>query len=479
MQNSNLRIKDTLSILLGVAAIFSTSCATCRADEKITTLAMDSRISQFLPDNARWALSVIELSGGGRQVVAGNGIAEQLVPGSLVKLATAGAFLDFTGKTGETGLKTTIYFDGIIRKDVLSGNIYIKGSGNPFLSKEDLIAAAAKLKDSGVRSIDGHVIADEITFDTKGVHGRPKYAGDARSGALGLDLHTVALYIEPGEAGQPPKVALLPPNDSIRIAQSALTVKGGTSSLKVRQLDDLGYSVAGNIEAGSGLQAFRFPLNEPALYCAEALKAVLREQGIMVFGDVTMGKVSDTAQLLMEVASPPPAELVKKMNFYSINVLADNLLLHLGAARYGLPGTVSKGTTAIRDFLNSLGFTEREIVILDGSGLNEGNRMSVGVLTSYLAAVTTKGWFPAFYSSLPRVGSEGTLRTFGYANEKFRVKSGRLPNAFGIAGYGEDIKGNKLAFAYIVNTPNEEMLNLEQGGAEIIRYLATGFNHEK
>jgi D-alanyl-D-alanine carboxypeptidase len=93
-------------------------------------------------------------------------------------------------------------------------------------------------------------------------------------------------------------------------------------------------------------------------------------------------------------------------------------------------------------------------------------------MARYLAAVAKKPWFETFFNALPQAGIEGTLKEIGYKNERFRVKSGRLENAFALAGYGVDWRGRDIAFAYIVNIPGGAALNLERSGAEVMRYLA-------
>ena len=86
--------------------------------------------------------------------------------------------------------------------------------------------------------------------------------------------------------------------------------------------------------------------------------------------------------------------------------------------------------------------------------------------------VARKPWFPALRDSLPRAGMDGTLKDIGYRNDQFRAKTGRLENVFALAGFGKDAKGREIAFAYVVNVPGGAALNLEQSGAEVMRFLA-------
>jgi serine-type D-Ala-D-Ala carboxypeptidase/endopeptidase (penicillin-binding protein 4) len=440
-----------------------------------SALCADSFVPRLsLPRDARWALVAVELKTGKELVRAGNALAEPLTPGSLVKLFTAGAVLDRRERRGAPDLTTTILHDGEIRDGVLYGNLYIVGRGNDFLSPADLKDAVRKIADQRIRRITGNVIADDTFFDTKGLERSRTGSGHTPAGALGLDLHTAAVIVTPTGQAKPPLVMVEPPLAAVRLAVEARTTATATSSIKVVQLDDTSYRVTGNISADSGPLKWRFSLHDPALYAAEALKACLKLAGIQAEGNGKKGKTPTNATLLTKIVGPELQNLVRDMNVNSLNVMADNLLLSLGATRYGAPGTRDKGLKAVNEFLGVLDLPHGEMVIADGSGLRDENRMTAGYMAHYLRGVSKKSWFPAFRDSLPRAGLDGTLRNIGYRNERFRVKSGRLENAFALAGYGVDGMGRVIAFAYIVNvSAGGAGMNLELSGAEVMKYLGT------
>ncbi|MBI1921554.1 MAG: D-alanyl-D-alanine carboxypeptidase/D-alanyl-D-alanine-endopeptidase [Geobacter sp.] len=403
---------------------------------------------------------------------AGTAIKEPLVPASLVKLFTAGAVLDHRDRRGTLDLMTTILHDGEIKNGTLHGNIYLRGRGNAFLSESDLKEAARKIVGMGIRKITGSVVADDAFFDTKGLERTRKGAGHAPAGALGLDLHTVAVTVTPTEPGKPPMVMVEPPNDAVRLAVEGRTTATGVGNVKVMQIDDASYRVSGNIAAGSAPMKWRFALHDPARYASGVLNSELKRLGVVVEGKVREGRTPDSAQILAGIDAPPLETVLRDMNVNSLNVVADNLLLLLGAEKYGAPGTREKGLGVVNEFLETLGLSEGEGAIVDGSGLLEGNRVTSGYLAHYLHKVSQKPWFSMFRDSLPRAGIDGTLRDIGYRDERFRAKTGRLENAFALAGYGVDGKGRGTAFAFIVNMPGASAVNLERSGAEVMRYLA-------
>ncbi|HEY6871731.1 MAG TPA: D-alanyl-D-alanine carboxypeptidase/D-alanyl-D-alanine-endopeptidase [Geobacteraceae bacterium] len=454
-----------------VTAILSLPIAT--SAERSGSFLLDARLAAQMPPKADWALVVKDLVTGRETASAGNALHDPLVPASLVKLFTAGAVLDHDERHGMLRMRTVVLFDGAIHEGTLDGNLYLVGDGNALLSTDDLRKVARTLAATGVRLVSGSIVADDTIFDTRGLERSRKGAGYAPAGALGLDLHTVALTVVPTEPGKPPKVTVEPPNDAVRFAVAARTASIESSSIKVDRLDDTAYRVSGNIAAGAKPVKQRFPLQEPAHYAAGVLKTALRQAGVEVRGKVKEGKAPATAKTLVKIDGPDPRKLLQNMDINSLNVVADNLLLFLGAQTFGTPGTREKGLKTVNDFLSTLGLPAGEVAIADGSGLHRENRVTARYMAEYLVKVAQKGWFGSFRDTLPRIGLDGTLRGMRYKNERFRVKSGRLEDAFALAGYGVDGNGREFAFSYIVNVPDGAVMDLERTGAEVMRYLGT------
>ena len=422
---------------------------------------------------AQWQMVAVEPRSGkelaAERNVGGKGA---LVPASLMKLFTAGAVLERDAAGGRLDMSTRLFHDGSLVAGVLRGSLYLAGRGNGFLSEMDIQQLALSAKKTGIREIAGDVVTDETAFDPVGLERTRSGPGHAPAGALGLDLHTVSVTVSPTAPGKPPRVAVAPAHDSVRVAVAALTTATMVPTVRITQLDDATYRVAGNIPLGSAPVKQRFALRDPALYAGHVLATALREAGIELKGKVRKGKTPEGAALVAEAPGPPLKELVRKMNVNSLNVVADNLLMLLGAETYGNPGTREKGVKVLREFLTSPDLSLNEVTIVDGSGLSEQNRVTGRFMASYLAKVSHKPWFPAFRDSLPRPGFDGTVKEIGYKDERFRVKSGRLENAFAVAGYGKNDQGRDFTFAYIVNAPHGEKQNLERSGAEVMRYLA-------
>ncbi len=428
------------------------------------------QLESQLPANARWALTVIDLKSG-RETTMGNADGELLTPGSLTKLFIAGAVLERTVTGSPPDLTTMLTHDGELRDGTLRGNLYLQGRGNALLTPADLRVAATRLAEQDLKRISGDVVVDPTLFDARGLERSRPGPGYAPPGALGLDLHTVAITVTPTSVGKSPLVTVEPANDAVRLAVEARTTAPTTGTITVSQLDDTAFRVNGNIAAGTAPTKQRFALRHPERFAGEVLATVLRQQQIVIQGTVRSGTLPPTAKTLTTISAPSLPQLLREMNLNSLNVVADNLLLTLGAERFGSPGTVAKGSQAVREFLAKLDLPVNEVTVVDGSGLSRENRVSTSFMARYLTKISGQSWFEQFHASLSRAGLEGTARTIGYRNERFRVKTGILEDVFALAGYGVNSAGHNLAFAVIVNMPGAAQMDVQQYSAEVMRFL--------
>ena len=105
---------------------------------------------------------------------------------------------------------------------------------------------------------------------------------------------------------------------------------------------------------------------------------------------------------------------------------------------------------AITTTLAHLGVPTAGVHLVDGSGLDHGNRVPCGTIASVLALAGTK--YPPILEGLPVAGAEGTLagRLEGTPLAgKLHAKTGSLNGVSGLAGFLDT--GRPLRFALLVN----------------------------
>ncbi len=403
----------------------------------------ESYIISALPQNTSWQLSLMSLESNEVRT-SGNATGSLMRPASLVKLLVSAAVLDADSR-GLMDLGTTVSYKGNVTDGVLHGDIYLKGRGNALLSLDDLEPVIKALSDAGVKEVRGNIVSDDTFFDIQPVS--PDRAGPAYApaGALGFDLHTVVIEREVGAEAQ-----ILPPNEDVRILQSDIGKKG----MHVRQVGDLVYQVDMR-----GPFRVRSSLADPSFYAAGAFKAYLVSNGINVSGDIIKGETPSGASLLVSILAKPLKEIVRLTNHHSINVMAENLLYALGAAKYGSPGNKVKGIKAVRTFLEGLETGDGEYSISDGSGLSIDNGFPGEFWVNFLSSIKGKEWFEAFYESLPEPGNEGTLSHVSLPGGKVRAKTARTESVYGLAGYFLDEHEGLVAFSLVVNAEGADMLS--------------------
>jgi serine-type D-Ala-D-Ala carboxypeptidase/endopeptidase (penicillin-binding protein 4) len=153
-----------------------------------------------------------------------------------------------------------------------------------------------------------------------------------------------------------------------------------------------------------------------------------------------------------EMASPPLAEIIRDINKYSNNVMAQQVFLTLSLQQDGT-GTFE----ASRDILRRW-WRERvggdAPAFGNGSGLSREERITALQLARLLQVAWASPLMPELASSLPLAGVDGTLRRARGAAGLAHLKSGSLRDVAGVAGYVEGASGRRYVLVAIANHAN-------------------------
>src|SRR5207245_107409 len=169
---------------------------------------------------------------------------------------------------------------------VITGDVSLRGSGDPSLTTQDLAELASELVRSGVRRVTGGVVVDERSFDRRA--GAPVDTGDNHDdlgyAAITLNRNTFKVRVLPGaSAGVRPVVIVDPPSEYLVIENRATTVAGGRSRIRIdsRALHEATVvTVTGRIPEGHApVVMWRRPLH-PALFAGGTLLEILRDLGV-------------------------------------------------------------------------------------------------------------------------------------------------------------------------------------------------------
>lgn len=387
-----------------------------------------------------------------------------LNPASVMKLVTSYAALAQLGPAYTW--TTELWADGPVADGRLDGALVVRGQGDPALTLERVWLMQRALRAQGVRQIAGGLLLDTRHFDlsetdTGAFDGEPFAPYNAPAGALVANYNAVGVQVQPSATAVTisldpalPGVAL---SNRVQLDEAA-ACNGWRDALTPVWLDAARSELAieGRYPRACGEQTLRLSLFGPAHTFSQIFRALWAESGGTLGGPTRTGDAPASPPLL-RFASEPLADVVRRLNKHSNNLMTKNLFLTLGAEAYGAPGTPEKGAQAVRAALRQAGIATGKLVLENGAGLSRIERVSATLLNDLLRAAWKSPWYAEFESALPIVGLDGTLarRFNGSAvNGRAHLKTGTLRDVSALAGVVHTRAGRRVAFVLLVNHAN-------------------------
>lgn len=400
-----------------------------------------------------------------------------LIPASTLKIVTTGAALSMFGS--DFRFETKLQYDGKLdlTTGILKGNIYIVGGGDPTLESQffkdpkDSLSVTDKwaviLKNKGVKSVEGAIIANASIFDENIIPPQWIWADIGNyfgAGACGLSYHDnkYTLLLKSGETGSAAVITKSVPD--IKGLQVVNTVTAGGE-------DDNAYiygapysyyrKIQGTIPANKTDYEVAGSMPDPALFCAQALEESLKSIGISTTLPPTTIRILNetykpagtTKYTLFTTFSPPLSEIVYWTNLKSNNLFAEHLLKYISYKKNGL-GKENDGTDIITEFWKNKGADVSGFFMNDGCGLSRSNVITTKTEAQVLRLMSEDKSFDTFLNSLPVAGISGSLVdlcTGTGAQNNLCAKSGYILRARGYAGYAKNKKNEMLCFSLLAN----------------------------
>jgi serine-type D-Ala-D-Ala carboxypeptidase/endopeptidase (penicillin-binding protein 4) len=379
-------------------------------------------------------------------------------PASIAKLATSFAALELLGPSF-TWL-TPVYLDGSLRDGTLHGNLYIKGQGDPKLVAERLWLLMRRVQGLGIRSIAGDIVLDQSAFQTLpqdpgAFDGEPLRPYNAAPDALLINFKSLLMTFTPlGNAAQvhvePPLAGLLVP--------AAVPLVGGPcgdwrAGLKADFSDPARIRFAGGYPAACGERIWPLAYADPAHYATRAVAGLWQQMGGSLAGRARAGMVPPGLSPAFELQSPALSEIVRDINKFSNNVMAQQLFLTLSLQQTGV-GTMEGSRAVMRQWWRGRFGEEEGPVFGNGSGLSREERITAQQLARLLQAAWASPLMPELAASLPVAGIDGTMRRArGKGVGLAHLKSGSLRDVAGVAGYVHAASGKRYVLVAIANHP--------------------------
>jgi D-alanyl-D-alanine carboxypeptidase/D-alanyl-D-alanine-endopeptidase (penicillin-binding protein 4) len=381
-------------------------------------------------------------------------------PASLMKLVTTEAALDLLGPAWTWS--TPVWLNGAIVDGVLEGDLVIKGTGDPKLVVERLWVLLQRVRQRGVREIRGDIVLDRSAFvvpeqNPADFDGEPLRPYNVRPDALLLNFRAQQVTLEPDPAQSRARTTVEPTLDGVRV-DAGVPLNGDACEdwrvgLKPDFSDATHLHLGGSYPLACGARTWSVAYPEPKRYDARLLVALWQAMGGRLQGGVRDGPAPAT-EPSFEMLSPTLPEVIRDINKFSNNVMAEQLFLTLGLHESGL-GSPDTARIALRQWLRDrFGNTAVGAVVDNGSGLSRESRVSARLLAALLQSAWASPVMPELMSSLPLAGLDGTLRRSRMTLGRAHLKTGSLRDVAGIAGYVLGTSGRRYIVAAIVNHPN-------------------------
>jgi serine-type D-Ala-D-Ala carboxypeptidase/endopeptidase (penicillin-binding protein 4) len=391
--------------------------------------AISGRVNELFNNermgNAR-AASCVVVRQAGRTLVSENATLGVL-PASTMKLITATAVLD-KFQTTDT-FSTRVMATAAAAGDTLTGDLHLVGGGDPLLATADYVATTAtaaepakpatsleELADRvaalGIKKITGDVIGDDRLFD--GERAIPSWKES---------------YTATGEVG--PLTALMVNNGFVKSSPVPTRKRKATSGTKTQ----------GTWKA----------TDDPAASAATTFGQLLLARGITIDGTTRSAKLGEPAASveLASIKSLPVEVIVGEMLSRSDNTTAEMMVKHLSLTKDKSPASTVQGLQVIVQALRDHKIETKDLTLVDGSGLDRGDRVTCSVLVQAIESAPEE-----LRALLPVAGETGTLAERMKSDAlrgKVRAKTGTLNGVSALVGDIATQGGGTVEFALVLN----------------------------
>ncbi|MFZ2308131.1 MAG: D-alanyl-D-alanine carboxypeptidase/D-alanyl-D-alanine-endopeptidase [Rhodoferax sp.] len=396
-------------------------------------------------------------------------------PASVMKLVTTYAALDLLGPAYTWS--TPVFIDGAVRDGTLYGNLTIQGQGDPKLVLERLWLLLRRVQGLGIHTIAGDIVLDRNAFevpptDPASFDGEPLRPYNAAPDALLINFKSVVMTLTPEASSNVARVQYDPPLAGVQMQATVPMLAGDCgdyrAALKADFSDSTRIRLAGGYPVSCGEKVWAVAYADPASYATRAVQGLWQDMGGKLVGSVRLGSLPAPAKALrpaFEVRSAPLAEIVRDINKFSNNVMAQQVYLTLGRVLPSTTGDAGEPPLRPGSFDASRAVVHRwwkermggaDMPVLDnGSGLSRSERISALALGRLLQSAYASPLMPELMASLPITGVDGTLRRVqSRASGSAHLKTGSLVDVVAVAGYVHGAGGKRWVLVALVNHPN-------------------------
>lgn len=413
---------------------------------------------------------------GARDALIAHNLDRAMNPASVMKLVTTYSALELLGPAYVW--KTDVLINGDIRNNTLTGDLILKGGGDPKLSIERFWLLLKQLRERGLKNIKGDLVIDksffgEVAADPARFDGETLRAYNVGPDAMLVNFKTVRFFFVPAIDDKSVSISPDVKPAQLEIVNRTKLIEGPCGDWRERIKMDVQNVTAtqikvtftGNYPRNCGERVWNVSLLDHARFVGGVFANMWSDLGGTWQGAVRIAATPAEAKLIATAESSPLADAVRDINKFSNNVMARQLYLTLSAETDKQPGTTARSLDIVKTWLTKKGINATELVIENGSGLSRIERISATSLAQLLDNAWRSSVMPEFISSLSLVGIDGTLRRRARGEPvvgNAHMKTGTLNDVRAVAGYVLASDGKRYIAVMIINHPNAPLAQAAQ-----------------
>lgn len=403
-------------------------------------------------------------------------------PASVQKLFPAIAGLTYLKPSYH--FKTKLYTTGKVVNGKLTGNVYIKFSGDPELKVKDLNNLIAKLHSKGINKIAGRVYIDNtdynnIPYPPGWIWDDLSYSYAAPMNAIILNQNKFLLTFVPSKTvGRAPKLESGLPAGVIHFSNHMRTTKRYYKNCPITIYSDADdhFTVRGCLVQKWGEQRRSLAIRNITAFAQKTTQQLFRDNKIFYNKKVLFKKTPKSATLIATHSSPALKKIVKEMLKESDNLMTNAVFKKLGQTYFNTQGTWQNSLHAMKKILSKrTGINFKKALLADGAGLSRYNLLSAKQISKLLYyAYRNKQVRPALITALPIAGHDGTLKyrmRHFKGNKRIHAKTGSMTGVMSLAGYVRSKHHGMVSFVILINgfvKPRRPYVQLEDRICEFL-----------
>ncbi len=378
---------------------------------------------------------------------------EERIPASLNKVFTF--FFTLSQLPLNYRFKTFLKYRGNFSRSryVLQGDLCLVGQGDPDLEYDDLFDLALRLKEYGVRKVEGNLYFDDSYFERhKNIFDFPETSESYNQSFSGLNLERNRFHYVWDFSTENKELSFFA---SPSVVSSPLM--GTVEELEDFSFGDGGWVYDRSSGAFRGRGQERLPLKESGEAAGQIWQKILKDVGI----DFSLENISrkhcpykNDFRVLFSHEGRELEDLLHESFLNSDNLVLELLSMHAAKKRNKAIRTRDEALENMRSYLSKrYGISLEDLKIDRASGLTDKSRIAPWVFVKVLEKSFRSYGKRHVLSFFPLLGFKGTLRKrlkSPFTDLRIWAKTGTVNYASNLAGYIV-YQGRTFAFSIMLN----------------------------